>query len=664
MPKRAGRKLDICLVNMPFCRPTGPTLAPGLLQAILKEGGFSAATLYANVAFFDQVTYGEEVWANACSREQALPDWIFAGAAFPDHEPDHDAYLELVRQRNRIYQAMDDKTFREKAWSLRDRATRFVQDMAQRVLDLEPAMVGCSSTFTQHIASLALLRAIKELAPQMVTLLGGANCEAAMGLATHRCFPWVDYVVSGEADDLICDLVGGILERGLDLDPASQPEGVITPGHRDSGYPPLQGGGPRAMTADLGHLPPPDYDDYFAELKRVPKLAAALSPGLLVESSRGCWWGRCRFCSLDGRKCGFRSKPPQKMLDELESLEQKHGVDRFLFTDSLMDREYFDQLLPLLAQRPQPYRLFIEIKSNLKGSQLEALARAGFTYLQPGIESLQSDHLALMNKGVQAWQNLQVIKTCRQVGIGCVYNLLYDLPGEEDSWLEEMSRLIPLLTHLRPPGTMCRIRFDRLSYYASHAPELGLRLMPPPAIRAIIPVGEEDLMDLVYSFADQDRETIDSSPFLAGIFQRPAVGELLRSIRGWHRAQATPQGRAMLSLRPQEAGCLVTDTRPMAGEPSRQLDQVQTGLLLACQDAPRSEALAQEMARQGRDPAQWEPALAALLAWGYLVLVDDHLVCLVLSEPVPPEPPWEAFGGGSLDLKMLKNWQTKSRESA
>jgi magnesium-protoporphyrin IX monomethyl ester (oxidative) cyclase len=47
---------------------------------------------------------------------------------------------------------------------------------------------------------LALLRIIKEKNPDIITLLGGANCEASMGQAAKRNFPWIDFVVSGEAD--------------------------------------------------------------------------------------------------------------------------------------------------------------------------------------------------------------------------------------------------------------------------------------------------------------------------------------------------------------------------------------------------------------------------------------------------------------------------------
>jgi hypothetical protein len=100
------------------------------------------------------------------------------------------------------------------------------------VLATGARVVGCTSTFEQHVASLALLRRIRELDPGVVTMLGGANCETVMGEATHRCFDRVDYVVSGEADGLIADLCRLAVERGREVEPSELPRGVLGPRHR------------------------------------------------------------------------------------------------------------------------------------------------------------------------------------------------------------------------------------------------------------------------------------------------------------------------------------------------------------------------------------------------------------------------------------------------
>lgn len=652
MPSPGAAPVAVCLVGMPISRPSGPSLALGLLQAILGQAGVATTTLYANLAFSRHISLREESWLSACSRDQSLGDWIFAGAAFPDFAPDHDQYLALAHARNPVYARESLATFQERAWSLRQRAETFVAETTQRVLDLRPRILGCSSTCVQQVASLALLRQVREQDPGLVTMLGGANCEGVMGLATHRAFPWVDYVVSGEADDLIVDLVRGALERGRALAPADLPPGVMGPCHRGAGYPGPEDDPPRAVCRDLASLPLPDYGDYFRELAGIPLLKEIIQPGLLVESSRGCWWGQCHFCSLDGRKCRFRSKPGRRVLAELEALTARHGVNRFLFTDSLMNRGYLRTLLPELQRRGAPYRLFIEIKSNLVRNELEALKRAGFTFLQPGIESFSSAHLAHMNKGVAAWQNVMVVKLCRELGLGCVYNLLHDLPGEREEWLQEMTRLVPWLTHLRPPGSVCQVRFDRLSHYAEHQAQWGLELSASRAFTAIYPLPPEQINRLVYSFVDREREEVADSPFLSLALRRQAVLDLLTQVRQWRAAYYAPTP-ARLSWRREGQTVIVTDTRPASTRPDCVLEAMARDLFLACADAPVAEDLRARFLARGAAAQEWDAALAQLSQAGYLVELDGRLVGLALSEPVPPEACFADFGGGSVDTQRL-----------
>ena len=50
------------------------------------------------------------------------------------------------------------------------------------------------------MASLCLARLLKERFPHLRIAFGGANCETVMGEELHRQYPFIDFVVSGEAD--------------------------------------------------------------------------------------------------------------------------------------------------------------------------------------------------------------------------------------------------------------------------------------------------------------------------------------------------------------------------------------------------------------------------------------------------------------------------------
>ncbi|HYJ78473.1 MAG TPA: RiPP maturation radical SAM C-methyltransferase, partial [Longimicrobiaceae bacterium] len=494
---------DVCLVCMPYAAVERPSIATGLLKAILGEGGLAVECLYPNLDWAAEVGL-----ARYSLFEQAVGDLTFSGVAFPGHRPPLAQHLARVHARLRAEAAAaglaEPKEFVEAALAARERAAAFIDRAARQVLETGAPIVGCTSMYWQHAASLALLRRVRELDPAVHTLLGGANCEGVMGLATHRAFPWVDYVVSGEADDLIVPLCRALLAG--DAPPAADalPLGVFGPAHRPAGYPRANGGdgAPRAAAASVGSLPVPDYDDYFGALT-ASGLDGAVRPGLLVETARGCWYGavqHCKFCGISDGGMAYHARPAESALEQFDRLEARYGISRFEVTDNILDMSYFQTVLPRLAETAGRRRIFWETKANLRRAQVELLARAGIRWIQPGIESLDSRALALMNKGVKATQNVLLLRWCREEGIRVSWNWLWGFPGEDDAWYLEAAARVPLLHHLQPPRLVIRVRYDRYSVYQAQAEAYELRLKPLSFMPLVYPLPHEELMDLTYYF--------------------------------------------------------------------------------------------------------------------------------------------------------------------
>jgi magnesium-protoporphyrin IX monomethyl ester (oxidative) cyclase len=283
-----------------------------------------------------------------------------------------------------------------------------------------------------------------------------------MGEATHRCFPWVDYVASGEADGLVTTLCRLALSHGREVQPANLPRGVLGPCHRagegagDVGSPRLL----RALYRDLDSLPHPEFGDYFDELAS-STLRRHVLPALPLETSRGCWWGashQCTFCGLNGSSMTFRSKSPERVLAELHYLEERYGIRKFEVVDNILDMRYFKTLLPSLAAEGRKRAFFYEVKANLTRQQVEALVSAGITWVQPGIESLHTEVLRLMDKGIRGWQNVQLLKWSRELGMRLSWGLLCGFPGERDENYVQMAQWMPLLEHLPPPSGLYPLR--------------------------------------------------------------------------------------------------------------------------------------------------------------------------------------------------------------
>jgi ribosomal peptide maturation radical SAM protein 1 len=594
--------VDVCFVAMPYAHIARPSLALGILKSCLKQDGISCAVEYANLRFVEAV--GLEVSSvMSCVRPDSLiGERTFAEAAFRNGR---NTLNEIILGRGRIHQprnlrrpCLDGTEFSRVFVQLRAFASEFVEDIALRVLARRPRIVGCSSTFEQHCPALAVLRRIKEIAPEVITMIGGANCEGVMGWATLRAAPWLDFVVSGEADELIAPLCRGLLERGTEFPVKSLPAGVLARAHvemgREKAFP--DGVIPRAILLNLNISPVPDFEDYFTALEISP-LRPFITPALAVESSRGCWWGQkshCTFCGLNGAGMRYRSKTADRVLSEWIALGQTYPTRRIAVADNIIDMGHVKTLLPQLAALGRPFDLFYETKANLRREQVKLFAEAGITLIQPGIEALHDDLLKLMAKGNSTIINIQLLKYVREAGIRAAWMLLIGFPGEQDAWHDQVAGWLPLIFHLQPPNGVVQIRYDRFSVYFNEPEKYGLDLRPAPDYAAVYPLPPEDLRDIAYFFRDAN------SP-RDGII-KPGVLALGEQVRRWRAAffRSIPP---VFCLSDREGALDFFDTRPCAPARRVKIDGLAREIYLACDPATTEAAIIKRFSSQGQGSA-------------------------------------------------------------
>jgi radical SAM superfamily enzyme YgiQ (UPF0313 family) len=687
----AERAVDVCLVSMPYASLTRPSMALGLLAAILERDGIAATVAPAGLWFAESAGLGlYELCASRMSTVFLAGEWTFAAAAFGDDAERAQLDTEYLRQISEaslrhpaVWRGARGSELVAQLVALRAAATRFTDEAARRVLATGARVVGCTSTFEQHAASLALLRRIRELDPGVVTMLGGANCETVMGETTHRCFPWVDFVVSGEADGLITGLCRLALDGRRDTEPAGLPRGVLGPGHRratavpagagpagtaspgrgPTGAGPADAGSagpghlpvprpalPRAVFSDLDSLPTPRYDDYFTALAASP-LRPRIRPGLPLETSRGCWWGavhQCTFCGLNGTGMGFRAKSPGRVMAELGELQDRYGIGDFEAVDNILDSRYYSALLPDLAAAGRPRRIFFEIKANVTRAQVEALVAAGVTWVQPGIESLHSEVLRLMDKGIKGWQNVQLLKWARELGLRLSWSLLWGFPGEKDDWYEDMAAWLPALEHLQPPASLPRVRFDRYSVYHEQARRLGLILFPIGAMSLVYPLPPAEVDGLAYFFSTEPgagplRYVQSLTEQMA---QNAGIKALAGSVKAWRAAYAGGRQPALV-MRDEHDHLDLTDSRTCARQPRYRLDGLARAVYLACDRAPRRDRLAETVRAQVPATGKQVADVAARLLADHLVLeLDGRLIALALPTSGPTSGPGSGPASG------------------
>jgi ribosomal peptide maturation radical SAM protein 1 len=623
--------MDVVLVSMPFAELQRPSIALGLLRASLADTDIQSEVVYANFDLAETIGLVAYQAMQSVPTDHLLGEWCFSGRLFPDAKQKDEEYLNLVLEvRCTGFPAELEQRKDQMRW-VREKCESYVDRVADAIVARQPKIVGCSSVFQQHCASLALLQRVRELSPETVLLMGGANCEGEMGVETLRAFPFVDCVVSGEADDIFADMCKLFLAHGRRVEPFALPHGAISQRHLKTIFPIVSQDSaptPRPLIRDMDSLPLPDYDHYFTALQ-ASTLSNLVEPALLAESSRGCWWGEkfhCTFCGLNGVGMKFRSKSPDRVLTELSELKRRYGIGSIQFVDNILDMSFFKTVLPKLADGGEEYSLFYETKANLKREQVELLARAGVRYIQPGIESLDDNVLSLIAKGNSALMNLQLLKWSREFGIDVSWNLLCGIPGESDSWYSEMASWFPALFHLQPPTGVARVRYDRFSPYQMRPGDFGLTLVPSRTYPYVYPLPHEALMRLAYSFEDKGRPR----HMHRGLSDDPGQQELREVVRQWN--EVWRNSRSVLQVYDDGSALQFFDTRPCAMQRSWIAEGLEADVYRLCDSAQSPSALLQQLSAQREvSPPEFQAAIDHLVELKVLLSLNGKLLGLAVS---------------------------------
>lgn len=625
-----GEPIEVLLINMPFGPLRQPSLGLSLLKSSLTH--VRSKVLYLSLFFSDWIGPALYQWMSDSPYGSALVgEWIFSGALFESTDSKVEEYIERVLRRPLSHDPQAKRIIRD-ILAVREMTGDFLDECLEMVIktgpdgrlqDGGPRIVGFTSVFQQQVASLALAKRVKARSPDVFVAFGGANCEGAMGREVVRQFPFVDAVVSGEGDLVFSNLV----DRVLSGRSFSELTGVHSRDELARGDTATTlRNAPSVLRMDS--LPYPDYQDYFHQW-HASKASRTLQPRLLIETSRGCWWGEkhhCTFCGLNGSTMAFRSKSPDRALDELEYLARRHPGLKTMVVDNILDPGYFKDFIPELAKRDLKTKLFYEVKSNLTKEQVRLLRSAGVTEILPGIESLSDSVLRLMDKGVTGLQNIQLLKWCAELGLWPTWYFIWGFPGEDPREYERMAEMIPLLTHLPPPRVGTQIRLDRFSPNFDRAEELGFTdVRPFAAYNYIYPIDPEAIANLAYFFAYEYREPRDVSSY---------ADKLAKRIADWQSAYA--ESELFYSDNGEELW--LWDLRPARSQKLAVLVNVQRSIYLECDRARSVKWLSQESRRitgEALSCGEIEEIVSPMVEQGFMIEERAYVLSLATARSDP-----------------------------
>lgn len=604
-----------------------------LLKAGLQTVGLKSDIHYLNIWYAEAVGLELLDKLEEFPTAQLVGESLFAEALWGPGKVDHEGYFEDVLMdksldhRNHVNRLIA-KDMKDDLKRARECVEGFLDRCLNEIDWSRYKIVGFTSMFQQHFAALALAKRLKARWPHLHISFGGSNCEAAMGIALLRHFDFVDSVCTGMGDQSFERFCADLL--------AGKPLGE---------YPNMY---TRLKTLDftvrnvsvpnMDDIPLPEFGDYF--FQRVEQ--SNLEPEkmcIMLETSRGCWWGQkhhCTFCGLNGDTLKYSHKSADRALHEFSEVMDKwgHYTRQIAVVDNILPSDYLRTFLPRLKDAGLGVGVFYETKANLTKEQVELYRDAGLRYIQPGIESLNTDILKSLRKGVTALQNIQLLKWCREFGVTPVWNYLIGIPGEKKSDYDDQPKVINALTHLASP-TMEWIRIDRFSPYHSTPSAFGIsNLRPFSAYRYLYPdLDEKDLHGLAYYFVGNFEGKEEA---------RVYADRVEDAIAAWRRNEYST---ALFHFEADD-GLVICDFRAIAKTPVTFLEGPERFIYELCDGVQSFEKIRLAVSEHfGREVSQDE-----LEAWLQPLLeqdlvLEDHRKYLSLSVSLdngyfPPEALW------------------------
>jgi anaerobic magnesium-protoporphyrin IX monomethyl ester cyclase len=380
-------------------------LALKLAPIVVKKIAEAKAILRDPDRFYDYTHY-----KSAIAVLQALPQILHA-SYFPTKIDFHTYDLNAVYSAPNIISHLkdaDSNVFMD----------YFANHVIPKVETFDPLLIAVSISFdSQFLPSLTLSHLLRERFPDVPIILGGAYLTAIADRLKTDKFLW-DFAtgfVLYEGESALAEACERI-KQGKDL--AHIPNFFQKSEDLDAST---------VQIEDMQTLLPPDFSGFPLNHYLVPE------PVLPLQSSRGCYWGKCAFCSSPSNtRWSYRQRKLEQFVHDMDCVNAATGTTVFLFCDLSIRPDYMLGLADCLYKQALPYSWgsAARLEPQLDERACTSLAQGGCLNLSFGFESASDRVLSLMRKGTNISENVRVLEACKKAGLGVTVFAIIGFPGE------------------------------------------------------------------------------------------------------------------------------------------------------------------------------------------------------------------------------------------
>ncbi len=299
-----------------------------------------------------------------------------------------------------------------------------------RIAQTPSDLIGVTATTLLYKSAMKLITIAKQTQPQATTVLGGSHGTFwdENALKEH---PSLDVVVRKEGEQTLLELLDKLQTQ-------SSLSNVLGITYRKEGK--ITRNPDRPFIKDLDSLPFPAH--HLFPLEKLKHNGKILFP---LVTSRGCvYW--CDFCStvrMFGR--GYRMRSPKNVVDEMQLVHDKYGVDQVTFYDDAftVDRDRVIEICSELHARKLNMTWDCGTRVDMVDYELlKTMHGAGCIAVWLGVESGSEAILDAMNKKIKLDQTRLAYKTAHDIGLMTIANTVLGFPGETEQTAKATIRFI------------------------------------------------------------------------------------------------------------------------------------------------------------------------------------------------------------------------------
>lgn len=164
-----------------------------------------------------------------------------------------------------------------------------------------------------------------------------------------------------------------------------------------------------------------------------------------IQTKRGCGF-KCIYCTypiLEGEKVRMRS--PQGVIDEIEMLNKRYGIDYFYFIDSTFNfpLEHAMEICEEIIKKGLKIKWTAFFHPKFITKKLAALlVQSGCSGIEFGIDSASGKILKKLKKGFCVKEIIESTSICQKAGLKVCCYLLLGAPGEDMKSLKETFKIM------------------------------------------------------------------------------------------------------------------------------------------------------------------------------------------------------------------------------